>query len=227
MQWPSARSQQDADGQGVSRGRRRGSKRRRRPAASARRERSASEHESTGDCDDRSSSEPTASEERQVAPAIVGKRKQAASAGGERLPCAYAPVVTTRECAGPRAWHGMTDRDDFLAWVKTTLYKAELALHNGDAAPRRALWSRNEPVSVLGAWRNANGQHELDELFISLARSFSDCTAMRSNCRPMTWWATWPTPPGLSTLRPPSTVIRAATPCGPHRCTVARATNGR
>ena len=59
----------------------------------------------------------------------------------------------------------MTDRDDFLAWVKTTLYEAELALHNGDATPRRALWSRNEPVSVLGALRNAYGQHELDELF--------------------------------------------------------------
>ena len=29
----------------------------------------------------------------------------------------------------------MTDRDEFLAWVKTVLYQAELALHNGDAAP--------------------------------------------------------------------------------------------
>ncbi len=73
----------------------------------------------------------------------------------------------------------MTDRDDFLAWVKTTLYEAELALHNGDAAPRRALWSRNEPVSVLGAWRNAHGQHELDELFSALGKSFSDCTSYR------------------------------------------------
>src|SRR4030095_4278985 len=72
---------------------------------------------------------------------------------------------------------GMTDRDEFLAWVKTTLYEAELALHNGDAAPRRALWSRNEPVSVLGAWRNAHGQHELHELFTHLARSFSACTS--------------------------------------------------
>jgi hypothetical protein len=59
----------------------------------------------------------------------------------------------------------MTDRDDFLAWIRTAVYEAELALHNGDAAPRRALWSRNEPVSVLGAARNALGQHELDELF--------------------------------------------------------------
>lgn len=71
----------------------------------------------------------------------------------------------------------MTDRDDFLEWVATALYEAELALHNGDAAPRRALWSRNEPVSVLGAWRNAYGQQELDELFTTLGRSFSDCTS--------------------------------------------------
>jgi ketosteroid isomerase-like protein len=71
----------------------------------------------------------------------------------------------------------MTDRDEFLAWVRTALYEAELALHNGDAVPRRALWSRNEPVSVLGAWRNAHGQQEIDELFAALGNSFSDCTS--------------------------------------------------
>jgi ketosteroid isomerase-like protein len=72
---------------------------------------------------------------------------------------------------------GMTDRDDFLAWVKSTLYEAEVALHNGDAAPRRAIWSRNEPVSILGALRNAYGQHEVDKTFTFLERSFSDCTS--------------------------------------------------
>lgn len=71
----------------------------------------------------------------------------------------------------------MADSDDFLAWVRTALFDAELALHNGDPAPRRALWSRNEPVSVLGAWRSAVGQEELDELFSSLGRQFSDCTS--------------------------------------------------
>src|SRR3954464_9473903 len=71
----------------------------------------------------------------------------------------------------------MADPEEFLEWVKTTLYYAEVALHNGNAKPRRALWSRNEPVSVLGAWRNADGQDELDELFPALAASFSDCTS--------------------------------------------------
>lgn len=86
-------------------------------------------------------------------------------------------------CAGLDA-HGtsqqpghMTDRDDFSAWVQGALHSAELALHNGDPGPRRALWSLNEPVSVLGAWRNAVGQHAVDDLFAFLGKSFSDCTS--------------------------------------------------
>jgi ketosteroid isomerase-like protein len=73
----------------------------------------------------------------------------------------------------------MSDRSDFLDWVRNSLYQAELALHNGDSGPRRALWSRNEPVSVLGAWRNAFSQQELDELFAGLAKQFSNCTSYR------------------------------------------------
>ena len=69
------------------------------------------------------------------------------------------------------------DRDEFLGWVKTSLYEAELALHNGDPAPRRALWSLREPVSVLGAWRNAHGQAEIDALFTYLGTKFSNCTS--------------------------------------------------
>jgi ketosteroid isomerase-like protein len=71
----------------------------------------------------------------------------------------------------------MTDREDFLVWLTTDLREAEFALHNGNPAPRRALWSRNEPVSVLGAWRNAQGQREIDELFAILGERFSDCRA--------------------------------------------------
>src|SRR4051812_34932010 len=73
----------------------------------------------------------------------------------------------------------MTERDDFLLWVTTVLNDAEVALHNGDAAPRRALWSTTEPVRVLGAWRNAIGRPEVDELFSALGASFSACTSYR------------------------------------------------
>jgi ketosteroid isomerase-like protein len=71
----------------------------------------------------------------------------------------------------------MTPREEFVSWVQSVLRDAEIALHNGDAGPRRAIWSRNEPVTVLGALKNASGQQEVDELFALLAERFSDCTS--------------------------------------------------
>jgi ketosteroid isomerase-like protein len=71
----------------------------------------------------------------------------------------------------------MGDREDFLEWVDSTLVAAERALMDGDAAPRKAVWSRREPVGVLGAWRNAQGREELVEAFDVLAMSFSKCTS--------------------------------------------------
>ena len=71
----------------------------------------------------------------------------------------------------------MSEPEEFLTWIRTTLRDAEIAIHNGDAEPRRAIWSRNEPVSVLGAVKNAHGQQELDALFADLAATFSDCTS--------------------------------------------------
>jgi ketosteroid isomerase-like protein len=71
----------------------------------------------------------------------------------------------------------MSERQEFINWAQSVLVDAEIAIHNGDAAPRRAIWSRNDPVTVLGAWKNATGQRELDELFDHLADSFSDCTS--------------------------------------------------
>ncbi|MBD1543604.1 nuclear transport factor 2 family protein [Arthrobacter sp. IA7] len=71
----------------------------------------------------------------------------------------------------------MADTDDFLSWVRSSLYEAELALHNGDAEPRRAIWSRKEPVSILGAWQNCFGQREVHDVFASLERRFANCTS--------------------------------------------------
>jgi ketosteroid isomerase-like protein len=76
----------------------------------------------------------------------------------------------------PWGWN-VSDRDDFLAWVGSRLRDAEIALHNGDAGPRRAIWSRDDPVTVLGAWKSATGQQELTDLFAQLEASFSDCTS--------------------------------------------------
>ena len=70
----------------------------------------------------------------------------------------------------------MSDRDDFLAWVDTRLKDAEVAVHNGDLAPRFAIWSEREPVSVLGAWLSGVGQDEVGHIFRELEKSFSDCT---------------------------------------------------
>jgi ketosteroid isomerase-like protein len=71
----------------------------------------------------------------------------------------------------------VSDRQDFLTWVQTVLRDAEIALHNGDAAPRRAIWSRHDPVTVVGAWKAATGQQEVSDLFGLLEESFSDCTS--------------------------------------------------
>ena len=71
----------------------------------------------------------------------------------------------------------MSERDDFLAWVGSQLRDAEIALHNGDATARRAIWSSKEPVTVFGAVKSAVGRTELDEVFSFLEQSFSGCTS--------------------------------------------------
>ncbi len=120
----------------------------------------------------------------------------------------------------------MTDRDDFLAWVNTALYEAELALHNGDPAPRRALWSRNEPVSVFGALRNAHGQADIDELFTFLGNTFSDCTSSEFELLAYDVVGDMATRLASSTVLRPSTVSLAPTPCEPPSYTAARAATG-
>ncbi|QAY72011.1 nuclear transport factor 2 family protein [Agromyces protaetiae] len=70
----------------------------------------------------------------------------------------------------------MSDRAEFLDWLNGEYTEGERALFNGDDGPRRNTWARSEPVSVLGAWRNAVGREDLIEAFVDLAQSFSDCT---------------------------------------------------
>jgi ketosteroid isomerase-like protein len=69
----------------------------------------------------------------------------------------------------------VSEQDEFLSWVGSVVKDAEIALHNGDAAPRLAIWSEHDPVTVLGAWKSATGRQEVRELFAQLETSFSDC----------------------------------------------------
>ena len=78
--------------------------------------------------------------------------------------------------AEPRHPERMTDGDDFLAWVNSTLLDAERAQFDGDDRPRRAIWSKTEPVSVLGAWRSGIGRSDVVGAFEVVASNFSGCT---------------------------------------------------
>jgi ketosteroid isomerase-like protein len=71
----------------------------------------------------------------------------------------------------------VSERDDFITWVGSRLKDAEIALHNGDAAPRFAVWSSSKPVTVLGAWMSGSGAEEVGDIFRQLESSFSDCTS--------------------------------------------------
>ncbi|MFI2104297.1 nuclear transport factor 2 family protein [Isoptericola sp. NPDC019693] len=67
----------------------------------------------------------------------------------------------------------MGDREDFLGWFRTTWQRAETALHDGDAGPRDRTWSRRAPVTLFGAWMEADGPDEARAVFARLAEGFS------------------------------------------------------
>ncbi|ODU00680.1 MAG: hypothetical protein ABS81_22915 [Pseudonocardia sp. SCN 72-86] len=64
---------------------------------------------------------------------------------------------------------------DFLTTVVPLLRAEVEALQNGDTGPRRALWSRREPLSLFGAELSAAGRAEIEPVFERLAASFHGC----------------------------------------------------
>lgn len=70
-----------------------------------------------------------------------------------------------------------TEVDDFLAATMPRYEQAEIAIHNGNAGPRSATWSHNEPLTVFGAARSATGWDEIQRLFEGLGSTFSNCTS--------------------------------------------------
>jgi ketosteroid isomerase-like protein len=65
--------------------------------------------------------------------------------------------------------------DEFLAEVLPRLTAADTALHNGDAEPRKALWSRTEPVTLFGAAGSDTGPSAIWATFDWLGTRFSGC----------------------------------------------------
>jgi hypothetical protein len=59
----------------------------------------------------------------------------------------------------------MGELDDFLNEILARQVKADEALHNGDPGPRLAMWSAQDPVTVLGAMKDVIGAEEARQAF--------------------------------------------------------------
>ncbi|HET6625068.1 MAG TPA: nuclear transport factor 2 family protein [Nocardioidaceae bacterium] len=69
--------------------------------------------------------------------------------------------------------HDLTSGTEaFVAEVGPLLRGEVAALHDGDLAPRLALWSRRDPVTLFGAWFTARGWSAVDAAFARLANTF-------------------------------------------------------
>jgi hypothetical protein len=108
----------------------------------------------------------------------------------------------------------MTDVDDFLAEIHPRLVTELRALHNGDPGPRLAMWSTEDPVTLLGAGMSGSGWERVSGIFRSIASRWSDCTDQRVELLaagvsgdlaytvPGGWWAGPLQQPGQPTRRP-------------------------
>lgn len=67
-----------------------------------------------------------------------------------------------------------TETDTFLAEMLPRQVAAERAIHDGDAGPRMALWSRRDPVTLFGASLTGVGWEHLSADFATVASWFSD-----------------------------------------------------
>ena len=68
----------------------------------------------------------------------------------------------------------MGETEDFLGDVLPRLTEADTALNNGDSAPRIAIWSHDDPLTVFGAARTVRGWAEIRPVFEWLGAQFSN-----------------------------------------------------
>jgi ketosteroid isomerase-like protein len=69
----------------------------------------------------------------------------------------------------------MSEADDFRRGILALQAGAEEAILQGDVEPRLALWSRQDPISLFGAWgMSKTGWDEVSRVFRWVASEFSD-----------------------------------------------------
>ena len=74
----------------------------------------------------------------------------------------------------------MNRTEKFLTAIRPQLDEVELALHNGDAAGRIAMWSHTAPLTLFGAAMNAVGWDRIRPVFEGLGEQFSSCSSYRN-----------------------------------------------
>lgn len=69
--------------------------------------------------------------------------------------------------------------DAFIAEVLPMLDRMDKDFHDGDARPRHAAWSHEDPVTLFGAVMTKQGWGEVGPAFDGLAARFSNCASFR------------------------------------------------
>jgi len=88
--------------------------------------------------------------------------------------------VYTKFATEPLKGGTVEDLQEFLDSFVPRQQAADEALHNGDAEPRKQLWSREDPVTVLGAFGvAASGWGEVNKTFDWVAAQFSKCESFQ------------------------------------------------
>lgn len=79
--------------------------------------------------------------------------------------------------SGPAA-RERAGRMSFQDEVLPLLQRDVEALHNGDAEPRKDMWSHNEPLVLFGAAMGAVGWTEIEQVFDTIAKWFHGSSSL-------------------------------------------------
>ena len=75
----------------------------------------------------------------------------------------------------------MNQTDVFLTEMMPKLRQAEVALHNGDAGPRSAMWSHDDAATLFGGVMGGTGWAQIEPIFQRLGASFTKCTSYNND----------------------------------------------